>query len=89
MEPGVVASDTTRTNRCTRARKLTLLFRRSLGLAGPVILDVRGRPRSCEWKLTKQIRFELIGVRKASLRLPSSFTAGGRVGAVSIPANHL
>ena len=31
----------------------------------------------------------LIGVCKASVNLPSRFTAGGRVGAVSIPVNYL
>ncbi len=30
----------------------------------------------------------LIGVCKSSLKLPSCFTSGGRVGAVLIPANH-
>ncbi len=55
----------------------------------PLIPVVRGRPRSCEWKRTKQSRYRLIGVRKASLKVPSCFASDGRVGAALIPADPL
>ena len=69
MGTGFVASDTTRTNRCTRAGKLSLPFRRSLGLAGPVILDVipkepHGKADRQTWK---RIRCYGVAERKRNL----------------------